>query len=174
MAGGWLDKIKNLAKGNPQQADSAIEKVEDIIDKQTGGKYAEQVDKGGDALRDQLGLPEETPEPAPAPEPEPEPAPAPEPEPAPAPEPEPAPSDGSGADTTPADSTETGGPVNDSVDPPDYDDPTAGDSATAGESDTGPAQVPSDEPGSSTVPEPGPDTGESDEGTKELPPFGRS
>jgi hypothetical protein len=37
--------------------------------------------------------------------------------------------------------------------------------------DSGPAQVPTDEPGTSTVPEPGPDTGA--EGTKELPPFGR-
>ena len=95
MAGGWLDKIKDLAKGNPTQADSAIDKVEDLIDKQTGGKYADQVDKGGDALRDQLGLPEETPAPAPAPEPEP--APAPEPSrhprrsPSRRPEPEPAP-----------------------------------------------------------------------------------
>ena len=64
MAGGWLDKIKDYVKGNPQQADSAIEKVEDVIDQRTGGKYSEQVDKGGDVLRDQLGLPNEPPAPA--------------------------------------------------------------------------------------------------------------
>ena len=46
MAGEWLDKIKDFAKGNPDQADSAIEKVEDLIDQRTGGRYADQVDKG--------------------------------------------------------------------------------------------------------------------------------
>ena len=65
MAGSWLDKVKDYVKGNPQQADSAIDKVEDVIDKQTGGKYSDQIDKGSDALRDQLGLPEEQPAPAP-------------------------------------------------------------------------------------------------------------
>ncbi len=197
MAGGWLDKIKDLAKGNPTQTDSAIDKVEDLIDKQTGGKYADQVDKGGDALRDQLGLPEETP--APAPVPEPEPAPAPEPEPAPAPEPEPEPEPAPGdpipsepapdrpsydepAPTTPAPnpSPPTGDPQPGSNDGP----LTPGEPQQPGQPggpldtslrpDSGPAQVPTDEPGSSTVPEPGPDaeTDEGDTGTKELPPFG--
>ena len=55
MAGGWLDKIKDFAKGNPRQADAAIEKVEDIIDKQTGGKYADQVDKGVDYAQQHTG-----------------------------------------------------------------------------------------------------------------------
>ena len=73
MAGSWLDKVKDYVKGNPQQADSALDKVEDVIDKQTGGKYSEQIDQGSDALRDKLGLPDE--QPAPAPEPEPAPAP---------------------------------------------------------------------------------------------------
>ena len=56
MAGEWLDKIKDFAKGNPDKADSAIEKVEDLIDQRTGGRYADQVDKGGDVLRDRLGV----------------------------------------------------------------------------------------------------------------------
>ena len=71
MAGTWLDKIKDYVKGNPQQADSALDKVEDVIDKQTGGKYSEQIDKGSDALRDKLGLPDEQSAPAPEPEPAP-------------------------------------------------------------------------------------------------------
>jgi hypothetical protein len=76
MAGGWMDKIKGYVKGNPEHADSAIDKVEDFVDERTGGKYAEHVDKGGDALRGQLGIPTENAT-APAP-PEPrEPAPAP-------------------------------------------------------------------------------------------------
>src|SRR4026208_1336818 len=67
MAQGWLDKVKDLVKGNPQQADSAIEKVEHVIDERTGGKYADRIAKGSDALKDQLGLPSEEPAPAPVP-----------------------------------------------------------------------------------------------------------
>jgi hypothetical protein len=181
MAGGWMDKIKDLAKGNPQQAESAIDRVEDLIDERTGGKYADQVDKGGDSLRDQLGLPEESPAPAPAPAPEPAPTPAPEPAPAPAPEPAPAPA----PEPTPAPnpSPSTGDPQ----DPATGDGPlTPGEPQQPGQPggpldpsqrpDGGPAQVPTDEPGSSNIPSPGPDaeTTVGDEGTKELPPFGRS
>ncbi len=61
MAGGWMDKMKDYVKGNPDQAGSAIEKVEDLIDKRTGGKYADKVDQGGDVLRDKLGLPDDDP-----------------------------------------------------------------------------------------------------------------
>jgi len=57
MAGGWMDKVRDYVKGNPEQAGSAIEKVEDLIDQRTGGKYADKVDQGGDVLRDKLGLP---------------------------------------------------------------------------------------------------------------------
>jgi outer membrane biosynthesis protein TonB len=108
MAGGWLEKVKDFVKGNPQQAETAIDKVEEALDERTGSKYSEQVDQGADALRDELGLPPEevaapessqepasatvpAPAPGPAPAPEPVPAPAPEPVPAPAPEPVPAP-----------------------------------------------------------------------------------
>ena len=54
---GWMDKAKDYIKGNPQQAGSAIEKVEDLIDQRTGGKYADKVDQGGDILRQKLGIP---------------------------------------------------------------------------------------------------------------------
>ena len=63
MTNGWLDKVKDYVKGNPQQADSALDKVEEIVDKQTGGKYADQVDQGSDLLREKLGLPPDTAEP---------------------------------------------------------------------------------------------------------------
>lgn len=197
MAGGWLDKIKDLAKGNPQQADSAIDKVEDLIDKQTGGKYADQVDKGGDALRDQLGLPEQTPEPAPEPDPEPAPepapAPTPEPEPAPVPEPAPEPSPEPAPETVPETVPEPTPAPNPAPSTGDPQEPASGDGPlTPGEPqqpgqpggpldpsqvpDSGPVQVPSDEPGTGNIPEPGPDveTDTGDGGTKELPPFGRS
>ena len=92
---GWIDKARDFIKGNPDQAKGAVEKVEDLINERTGGKYAEHIDKGSDALGEQLGLPpdpEDVPAPAPTPVPN-EPVPAP-PEPAPAPsEPAPAPAD---------------------------------------------------------------------------------
>lgn len=68
---GWMDKMKDYVKGNPDQAGSAIDKVEDLIDQRTGGKFADKVDQGGDMVRDKLGLPgdsatPEAPNPAPA------------------------------------------------------------------------------------------------------------
>jgi hypothetical protein len=92
MTNGWLDKVKDYVKGNPQQADSALDKVEEALDQQTGGKYADQIDKGSDLLREQLGLPPEAPDGAPAPAPAgstPDPA-DPTPDPTPAPNPSPA------------------------------------------------------------------------------------
>jgi hypothetical protein len=59
MAGGFMDKVKDFVKGNPEQASGAIEKVEDLVDQRTGGKHSEHVDKGGDLLREKLGLPPE-------------------------------------------------------------------------------------------------------------------
>ncbi|NYG07598.1 hypothetical protein BJ986_002085 [Phycicoccus badiiscoriae] len=186
MAGGWLDKIKDLAKGNPQQAETVIEKVEDLVDKQTGGKYADQVEQGAGALREQLGLPAEQPAPAPTPAPEPAPTPAPEPPPAPAPAPSPGgpapsepapdrPSWDEPAPTTPAPnpSPATGDPQPGSSDGPLIPGEPQQPGQPGGPLD--PGQLPGYGAGASgsTVPEPGPDTGETTEGTKELPPFGR-
>lgn len=52
---GILDKVKEMLGQHSQQADAGIEKGGDTIDDKTGGKYAEHVDKGQDAARDQLG-----------------------------------------------------------------------------------------------------------------------
>ena len=46
MAGGFMDKVKDFVKGNPEQAASALEKVEDVVDQRSGGKYSEQVASG--------------------------------------------------------------------------------------------------------------------------------
>ncbi|MDV3222508.1 antitoxin, partial [Intrasporangium sp.] len=79
---GWIDKAKDFIKGHPEQARDALEKAEDLVNERTGGKYAEQVDRGSDALGEQLGLPPEavsegtvTPEPEDAAAPEPGPGP---------------------------------------------------------------------------------------------------
>ena len=65
MAGGFMDKMKDFVKGNPEQAASAIDKVEEMVDQRTGGKYTEHIDKGSDTLREQLGLPPEATQPVP-------------------------------------------------------------------------------------------------------------
>lgn len=85
---GWIDKAKDFIKGHPEQAKDALQKAEDLINERTGGKYAEHVDQGSDAIGEHLGLPPDAEDAAPVPEPVP--APVPEPEPAPVPEAEPA------------------------------------------------------------------------------------
>ena len=52
---GFMDKVKGMLSGHRDQAERGIEKGGDMIDDRTGGKYADQVDKGQDAARDALG-----------------------------------------------------------------------------------------------------------------------
>ncbi|EKF22420.1 antitoxin family protein [Mycolicibacterium hassiacum DSM 44199] len=47
-----LDKAKNLLAKNTDKVDAAIEKVGDIVDEKTQGKYAEHVDKVQEAAKD--------------------------------------------------------------------------------------------------------------------------
>ena len=68
----WIDKARDFIKGHPEEAKDAVEKVEDLINEKTGGKYADQLDQGSDTLGEQLGLPPD-PEDAPAPVPTPAP-----------------------------------------------------------------------------------------------------
>ncbi len=56
-----LDEAKKLAGEHPDQAKSALDKAEGLLDERTGGKFADQIKKGGDALEGQLGLPPDTP-----------------------------------------------------------------------------------------------------------------
>lgn len=51
---GFLDKVKNLASQNADKVDIAIEKVGDIVDQKTQGKFAEHVDKAQDAAKDAI------------------------------------------------------------------------------------------------------------------------
>jgi hypothetical protein len=45
-------KAKDFASSHPDQADKAVDKAEDFVDDRTGGRFDEQTDKAGDALRD--------------------------------------------------------------------------------------------------------------------------
>ena len=57
--GAAVDKLEDLARNNPDQARSAIDKVQDVINDRTGGKFSDLVDKGGDFVEGRLGLPEQ-------------------------------------------------------------------------------------------------------------------
>jgi uncharacterized protein YjbJ (UPF0337 family) len=48
---GFLDKVKSLISQNTDKVDTAIDKVGDIVDDKTKGKYASQVDKVQDAAK---------------------------------------------------------------------------------------------------------------------------
>lgn len=52
----FMDKAKDMAGEHPDQARQGIDKVEDAVDAKTGGKFAGQVDKGGDMAEKGLGL----------------------------------------------------------------------------------------------------------------------
>lgn len=48
---GFLDKLKDLASKNKGAVDTAIDKVGDVVDQKTQGKYAQQVDKAQEAAK---------------------------------------------------------------------------------------------------------------------------
>ncbi|AKK02079.1 antitoxin [Corynebacterium epidermidicanis] len=51
---GLLDKAKELAEQNPDKVDQIIEKVGDVIDEKTGGKFSDQVDQAQEMAKDKL------------------------------------------------------------------------------------------------------------------------
>lgn len=52
---GFLDKIKGLAGEHAEKVEGAIDKVADVVDEKTGGKYADQIDKGAEAAKGFVG-----------------------------------------------------------------------------------------------------------------------
>ena len=49
---GLLDKAKGLLGKNAEKVEGAIDKVADVVDEKTGGKYADRIDKGAEAAKD--------------------------------------------------------------------------------------------------------------------------
>lgn len=49
---GLLDKARSLLGQHGDKAERAIDKVADVVDDTTGGKYADQIDKGAEAAKD--------------------------------------------------------------------------------------------------------------------------
>ena len=67
VAMGIFDKAKDALAQHSEHVDAGIEKVGDLVDERTGGKYAEHVDTGQDLASDRIGKhadgePEPTPE----------------------------------------------------------------------------------------------------------------
>ncbi|MBA0048129.1 antitoxin [Mycobacterium sp. NPDC050853] len=48
---GLIDKLKSLLSGNKDKVNQAVDKVGDVIDSKTGGKYSSVVDKVQDAAK---------------------------------------------------------------------------------------------------------------------------
>ncbi|MGV3759069.1 MAG: antitoxin [Actinomycetota bacterium] len=49
---GFMDKVKDLAKGRGKQIDQGIDKVADVIDDKTGGKHADKIDQAAEKAKD--------------------------------------------------------------------------------------------------------------------------
>lgn len=48
---GIFDKAKKLAEDNADQVDQAVDKVADVVDEKTGGRFSDKVDKGAEAAK---------------------------------------------------------------------------------------------------------------------------
>lgn len=70
--GEWIEKLKDLARGHPRQADEMLRRAEQFANERTGNKYGEQIAKGREALRRQYET-EQRPEPGQRPAPGPPP-----------------------------------------------------------------------------------------------------
>ena len=56
-------KAKDFARQHPDKAEQGLDKLGDIADQQTGGKYSSQIEKGEEMLQRHLGGPEQPQEP---------------------------------------------------------------------------------------------------------------
>ncbi len=52
---GFLDKAKELAGQHADKVEQAIDKAADMVDEKTGGKYADQIDKGAESAKGFVG-----------------------------------------------------------------------------------------------------------------------
>ncbi len=52
---GLFDRAKELAGQHADKVEGAVDKVADVVDERTGGKYTDQIDKGTEAAKGYLG-----------------------------------------------------------------------------------------------------------------------
>lgn len=48
---GFLDKIKDVVKGNAAKAEQAIDKAADIVDDKTGNKHSDKIDSAAEKAK---------------------------------------------------------------------------------------------------------------------------
>lgn len=53
-----INKAKDFARKNPDKVRQGLDRAENMANERTGGKYADQIKKGGDAVETQLGVPD--------------------------------------------------------------------------------------------------------------------
>jgi hypothetical protein len=53
--GGFMDKARDLAEQHDDKLDQGLEKAGDFADDKTGGKHAEQIDRGVDFAQERTG-----------------------------------------------------------------------------------------------------------------------
>jgi hypothetical protein len=58
--GGLVNKAKDLAGQHQDQVQDGVEKAEDTAKDKLGGKYGDQVEQGGDAVENFLGVDDQT------------------------------------------------------------------------------------------------------------------
>lgn len=56
---GLVAKAKDFARSNPDKVRTGVDKVEEVVNRRTGGKYADQIAKGAAAAESALGVPGE-------------------------------------------------------------------------------------------------------------------
>jgi hypothetical protein len=54
----FFDKAKDLIHKNPDKAEEALDKAENVVNEKTGNKYTSQVEAGADKIGDALGIPD--------------------------------------------------------------------------------------------------------------------
>ena len=52
---GIFDKAKDLLGQHGDKVEGAVDKVADMVDEKTGGKYSDQIDKGAEAAKGLVG-----------------------------------------------------------------------------------------------------------------------
>lgn len=53
--GELLNKAKKMASEHPDQVAKGVEKLEELVDKQTGGEHSSQIESAGHAVENYLG-----------------------------------------------------------------------------------------------------------------------
>ncbi|GAA1396481.1 antitoxin [Luteococcus peritonei] len=53
--GSLIDKAKDAVNANQDKVDAGVDKAGDAFDARTGGKYADKVDQGQDAVKNRTG-----------------------------------------------------------------------------------------------------------------------